>query len=199
MRVFFFLFSALLFSACTSSSLLVSPHNTLDLQHKNTSVKIASSVLEKQVQSYENIEIAQYKLKRDESVLFYEHVTTDINWEFRYGSVYNLKYIFDGTKANIVYKDSQVTFLQLKISNETYINIFAESSGFKDFSYVYGFSNEAFSVLIDQVSQTEKNAQSLIYNVPAFDDKSTPMSKWSVIKLLLSPFLKPDVRSVSGL
>ena len=64
---------------------------------------------------------------------------------------------------------------------------------------MYGFSNEAFSVLIDQVSQTEKNAQSLIYNVPAFDDKSTPMSKWSVIKLLLNPFLKPDVRSVSGL
>jgi len=197
MRFLFYMFLIIFFSACTHSSLLVSPANTLDLTHNDSKIEVASNVLEKQEQSYENIEIIQYKIKKDKSVLFYEHIQTDINWELRYGPVFNLKYIFDATKANIVYQSSNVTFVQLKISDDKYINVLAESSGFQDFSYVYGFSNEEFSIVLNQV--LHENAQELIYDVAALDETSIPLSKWSVIKLLLSPFLKPDVRSVSGL
>ncbi|MBC8237245.1 MAG: hypothetical protein H8E76_03355 [Helicobacteraceae bacterium] len=198
MRLFIFIFLAIFFVACTPSSLLVSPTNTLDLKHKNSTVKIASNVLEKQEQSYENIKINRYKIKRAQRVLFYEHIQTDINWEFIYGPIYNLKYIFNGTKANIIYQSSNLTFVQLKISKDRYINILAESSGFKDFSYVYGFSNEEFRLVIDQVLNDNEYAEKLMYNVTVLDERMPPLSQWSVIKLLLNPFLKPDVRSVSG-
>ena len=199
MRLFIFMFLAIFFAACTPSSLLISSKNTLDLEYNNTTREIASNISEQKELSYENIKIAQYKIQRNNYVLFYEHIATDINWEFRYGPIYNLKYIFDATHANIIEQSSNVTFLQLKISDNKYINILAESSGFKDFSYVYGFSNEEFSILINEIFHDKKNTHALIYDVVTLDNKSTPMSKWSVIKLLLSPFLKPDVRSVSGL
>ena len=98
-RLGVFIFLTTFFVACAPSSLLISSNNTLDLKHKNSSTNIASNILEKKEQSYENIKINQYKIKRDKRVLFYEHIQININWELRYGPVYNLKYIFDGTSV----------------------------------------------------------------------------------------------------
>ena len=200
MKIFLFgVFISLLFSACTSSSLVVSPGNELVLGYEAKKIHIAKGIVEKKSQWFKNIDIEQYKFQGTQGTLFYEHLYTDINWEFKYGAITTLKYIFDGTKANILYKDSAISCMQLQISKTQHINILTESSSFDMMSYVYGFSDKEFLQL---VSSMQKDETVVVLNqhtkAVKLENSLKHLSKWSVRMLLLQPLLKPVARRGTG-
>jgi len=191
MRIFLVsFFSVFFFSSCAPSSLIVTSDESLALHQNNTAIRLARGVEEVKHDRYNNLNIIQYKIKGANNVLLYEHVEADINWEFIHGPISTLKYIFDGTKAEILYQDSNINLLQLKISKSKYINILAESSSFNTLSYVYGFSNSEFLELVKIFNKES----SLKYKGTVFSYLDEVVSKWSVRMLLLNPLLKPDAR-----
>ncbi|MFT5662598.1 MAG: hypothetical protein ACI9TV_003255, partial [Sulfurimonas sp.] len=183
------------FSGCSTSSLIVLQNNTLHLKHQKMNKIIGLKVLQQDTQWYNNIDIEQYKVQGAVSTLFYEHIYTDINWEFKYGVISTLKYIFDATKATVLYKDSAISCIQLQISNTKHINILTESSSFDMMSYTYGFSDDEFVNLVASI-QKDKVAVTLNKDTTALRlDKSLKyLSTWSVNMLLVQPLLKPVAR-----
>ena len=192
MKVYLFISISVFFLlGCTPSTLLMSEDKKLILKHKNISTLIAQETVSIEQEYYKNIELTKYTLKQGVNTLFFESVVVDMNWEFYYGPITTLKYIFDGTSANIIYKDSSMSLLQLSISKHSYVNIMAESSGFNEMTYVYGFSDETFKKLCKDV--VNKDIQ-LKYEKKSLENPDKPLTKWSTLMLFFQALIKPDVR-----
>lgn len=200
MKSFIYITVIVLFlSACSTSSIDINKDNELNLCHDNLIVKLANEVIDKESQWFENLDIKQYKLKKDNSVLFYENIEVGINWEFKYGPITTLKYIFDATKADVLYQDSAISFICLQISKTQHINILMESSSFSAMSYIYGFSDKRFIEIIKPYKKSQKLSELSKRTSQKSLDVSTPhMSKWSVQMLFLQALLKPTVRTGSN-
>ena len=195
MKVFIIsIIMSLFFSACTTSSLLVSLESQLEMEYESKKFLIAQEVFKARIQRYNNIEIFQYKLKKDTSILFYEYVEADINWEFIYGPIMTLGYIFNTSRSHILYKDSAISFVQLKISKDKHINILVESSSFSDMGFVYGFSDKEFIHLLEEV-QGIKNKKALMQSKAVLlQETSSYLSVWSVRMLFFQPLLQLSMR-----
>ena len=187
---YFFICIVIFFSACT--------YNLVDIEQDHPILKSIGFEENFNIYPkintydwYQNVDINKYYFYFNATYLFFEKVEVDIDYELRYGPVTNIKKIFDGTRANILYKDSEISYLQLKISKTSHLNMIIESIYFDEISYIYGFSDNDFLNIVknfdEQVSQrslmTETDALEL-------DKDEKHLSKWSVNNLLLEPLIK---------
>jgi hypothetical protein len=116
-----------------------------------------------------------------------------MDWEFFYGPIATLAYIFDGSDTQIIYKDSSLSLLQLKVTKGTYINIMMDSTYDDNYTYVYGFSNARFKKLCKELVNQDID---LKHEAKVFNNQSQHMSTWSTLMLFLEPLLAPEVRWV---
>jgi len=189
-KIIFTIFIVSIFTACSVSSLAFNSQKKLLLQHNSNSYLLNTKVQEESFLSYQYIDIQRVSLKNEKNIkLFYENITMDINFEFRYSSLQTLKIIFDVNRTNLIYKKSNLLLTQFMLKDGSYINLMAETSGTQDMAYAYGFSNEEF----------KKIAKELGVKDVAFKDVvllRKYISKWNQTKLILEPLVRPIGRGI---
>jgi len=175
----------LVFNACTPSSLEVASNSEIILHYDSKSYLFSKELKSSEHLGFQKMDIYKNSaLASEGGLLFYEKVTMDLEYEFKYGSVTTLKYIFDVSKTNIVYSSGNILLLQLRLKTGDYINLMAEKSGVQDMSYVYGFSNKELL----SVASTLKTGHYELQNVVRLKGSIT---EWTQTKLILNPLIKP--------
>jgi len=179
---------ALFLSACSPSSLKVNSMDELVLKHNSKSYLFANKIQSSKTLSFQNIDVEQKTaIDSNGATLYYEQLLVDINYEFQYGSVTTLKYIFDVSRTNIIYQASNLLVIQLQIEKNQYINLMAETSGMQDMAYIYGFSNEKLLKIVNELKADG-------YEIKNAFHLRKPLTEWSQQKLILQPLIKPMFR-----
>lgn len=179
---------ALFISGCTPSSLKVNSMDELILKHNSKSYLFANQIESSKTLSFQNIDVEQKTaIDSNGATLYYEQLLVDINYEFQYGSVTTLKYIFDVSRTNIIYQASNLLLIQLQIEKDQYINLMAETSGTQDMAYIYGFSNEKLLKIANELKADG-------YEIKNSFHLRKPLTEWTQEKLILQPLIKPMFR-----
>lgn len=187
-NIIFAISIALFLSSCAPSSLKMNSNNELILQHNSKSYTFPGKIVDSESLSFDKIEVEQRTLKNsNREKFYYEHVLVDIAYEFQHGSVTTLKYIFDVSRTNIIYKASNILLIQLRVEDDKYINLMAETSATQDMAYVYGFSNRKLLKIANELNAGN-------YEIKNSYDLKESKTEWSQQKLILQPLIKPMFR-----
>ncbi len=176
---------ALFLSACAPSTLKVNSNEELVLEHDSKSYVFSNKVEESKLLSFVYIDVEQKRVVTPSGeVLFYENFLVDHEYEFKYGSIATLKFIFDVNKTNIIYKTGNLLLIQLKINDNEYINLMAETSGIQVLSYVYGFSNKELEAITKELKIDDYEMKDV---VPV----KNILTDWTQQGLILQPLIEP--------
>ena len=182
------IFIALFLSGCTPSSLKVNSMDELVLKHNSKSYIFANRVESSKTRSFQKMDVEQKTaIDSNGATLYYEQLLVDMEYEFKYGSITTLKYIFDVSKTNIIYQASNLLVIQLQIEKDHYVNLMAETSGMQDMAYVYGFSNEKLLKIANELKADG-------YEIKNAFHLRKPLTEWTQQKLILQPLIKPMFR-----
>ncbi len=179
---------ALFISGCTPSSLKVNSMDELVLKHNSKSYLFANKIESSKTRSFQKIDVEQkIALDSNGAKLYYEQVLVDMEYEFKYGTVTTLKYIFDVSRTNIIYQASNLLLIQLQIEKGHYVNLMAETSGMQDMAYIYGFSNEKLLKIANELKADG-------YEIKNAFHLRKPLTEWTQEKLILQPLIQPMFR-----
>ncbi len=182
-----------MFTGCLTSSLTLDESNDLILKYNNDSVLLANKILEKSSLNYKDLFVDIYKLKNDKNrVLFYEKAQTTLEFEFNFGALYSVMYIFDySRKYTDIYKRNNLRFVQLQLKNGTAVNVLIQASDTQFITYVYGFSNEEFMEIANSVRDSDDELGTLEHNGIVFNDNSKHFSTWTDKMVYFAPLITP--------
>jgi len=179
---------ALFISGCTPSSLKVNSMDELVLKHNSKSYLFANKIESSKTRSFQKIDVEQkIALDSNGAKLYYEQVLVDMEYEFKYGTVTTLKYIFDVSRTNIIYQASNLLLIQLQIEKGHYVNLMAETSGMQDMAYIYGFSNEKLLKIANELKADG-------YEIKNAFHLRKSLTEWTQEKLILQPLIQPMFR-----
>jgi len=179
---------ALFVLGCTASSLKVNSMDELELKHNSKSYIFANKAESSKTRSFQKMDVEQKTaVDSNGATLYYEQILVDMEYEFKYGSITTLKYIFDVSKTNIIYQASNLLVIQLQIEKDHYVNLMAETSGMQDMAYVYGFSNEKLLKIANELKVDG-------YEIKNAFHLRKPLTEWTQQKLILQPLIKPMFR-----
>jgi len=137
--------------------------------------------------SQEYLSVSKYTFKTNASTkILYEHITIDADRVFNHSLTSNVEFLFDAKDMDVLYKDSDsLVMAQLKLPDNTYINLIAESSNDTDLNIVYGFLNDEFMSLLKEVSKDDtldlkREAKTPTIHKTTWDDKKFLMDEFSM-------------------
>ena len=189
-----FLFIGIIFIGCTTSSLKLNKKEELLFKYNSESFLLTNSVVEHQLLNYKDLFVKQYKLKDENGrVLFYEDAKTALNFEFNFGGLYTVMYIFNNAKEyEEVYRKNNLTLVQLKLKNSQYVNVLIQASDTQVISYVYGFSNYEFLKLARELAKdSDKEIKQLKYQGDSLSDSQAPLTNWNDKMVYFTPLITP--------
>lgn len=190
MKIYIILIVALFFSACSHNSLIIDKQNRLYVKHQDKEYTTKDIVSASKSIRFRDIEVEKLELlSESKEKLFFEQLTTDINYEFKYGSIATIKQIFKVSHTNIVYFKGNLLLIQLEIEPTRYVNLLAETSGTQDMPYVYGFSNSEFKEIATNLG-LDKEIKNM---VEAYGVKDS-ITNWNQTDLILYPLVQPVFR-----
>ena len=178
---------------CSTSSLKFSKNDELLLNYDANSFVVTNKTLQKDGINFKDLQVMQYKLKtKDGSVLFYEDIRTALNFEFNYGGLYTLLYVFhDAQKYEIVYERNNLKMLQVCFDGKRYVNVILQASDTQEYSYVYGFSNKEFMKIYETIKTDNKQAPVLKYKGITFENGSKNITEWNDNLVYFTPLITP--------
>ena len=192
-RVAFILFVSILFVGCTSSSLRLDKKELL-FNYNSNSFLLSNTVLEHTSLNYKDLFVNQYKLEDNkERVLFYEEAKTTLDFEFNFGGLYTVLYIFDDAQEyELFYTQNNFKLIQLKLKNSNYVNILIQASDTQSISYVYGFSNKEFSNLAKNLTKdSTQELKPLKYKAKVLNKSQKPLTNWNDKMVYFTPLTTP--------
>jgi len=193
-QILLFLFIGIFFIGCTTSSLKLNKKEELLFTYNAESFLLSNSITESKLLNYKDLFVEQYKLE-DESgrVLFYEDARTALNFEFNFGGLYTVMYIFDDAKEyEEVYRKNNLRLVQLKLKNSQYVNVLIQASDTQVISYVYGFSNHEFLKLAKKlVKDSGEEIQQLKYQGVSLSKSQAPLTNWNDKMVYFTPLITP--------
>jgi hypothetical protein len=186
----YLLLIALFFVGCTPSSLKLTYSDELLLQHNLVKYNFATKVQKRELTHFLNLDVVRYELQnKSQEGLYFEEVTSDINYEFKYGSIKTISDIFDVSRYHTLYYSGGLLLIQLEVEPKKYVNLLAETSSTQEMSYVYGFSNSEFRALIKSLGvDVDSSKLKKGYRV------KESLSFWNQGHLILFPLVKPMFR-----
>ncbi len=212
-QLLLFVFIGIFFVGCTTSSLKLDKKEQLTFNYNAQSYLLSNTVVEDKFLNYKDLFVEQYKLK-DESgrVLFYEDARTTLNFEFNYGGLYTVMYIFDNAKEyEEVYRKNNLRLVQLKLDpqigmpfgykseDDKYVNVLIQASDTQIISYVYGFSNHEFLKLARELAKdSDEEIQQLKYQGVSLSESQAPLTNWNDKLVYFTPLITP-LRVMSGI
>lgn len=183
-----------LFVGCSTSSLVLHDDEKLVLGYDSNSVLLSNNIVESESLNYKDLFIYIYKLKDTNGrVLFYEDAKTELNFEFNFSELYTVMYIFgDAQEYEEVYKRNNLSFVQIKLKDNRYLNVIIQASDTQEYSFVYGFSNEEFLKLAKSVVlKDDKKDLVLKHDGLVFDSNAKPLSEWNDKLVYFTPLITP--------
>ena len=184
-NILYMIIIALTFTACTPSSLDIASTKEISIKIDSQPYLFSKDIKSAKRLGFQKMDIYQYSaLSSDGGLLFCENVTMDLEYEFMYGSITTLKYIFDVIKTNIIYSSGSTLLIQLRLVTGDYINLLADKSGFQEMQYVYGFSNQ-------ELLSIASNLKAENYELKEAVRLKGSITEWTQTKLILQPLIKP--------
>ena len=154
-KIILILLVAVFFAGCSTSSLKFSKADELVLNYDANSCLLANSIVSQESLNFKDLYIERFKLKtKNGGVLFYENAQTALNFEFNFGGLYTVLYIFDDAQHyEMLCKRNNLKMLQIQLKDNRYINILLQASDTQIYSYVYGFSNDEFMKIFKSIKK----------------------------------------------
>ncbi len=180
MKLYSLLLSTFLLTGCATSSLNLGADDTLTLTYDKQKLSARGLTLDTKYDRYPELELYQSIIELDDdTLLVYEDVEADQQYQFQYATQQSVAMIFDAKKLKIIYQRNNLYFIQLELKNENYLNVIAQQSDMQRFTQLYGFSNTQMKKIIATVSQ-EKKEFKLQEKVTTFEHfEGSYISKWS--------------------
>ncbi|WP_294963874.1 hypothetical protein [Sulfurimonas sp.] len=195
MKIFILiLLSLFILSGCSTSSLILNKDKELVLKYSTNDLLLTNKLIDSRFLNFKDLFVTIYKLKNENGrILFYEEAKTELDFEFVYGGLYSVMYIFDDRQEyEVLYKRNNLSLVQLKLKDSSYLNVMIQASDSQVYSYVYGFSNEEF-VQIAQMLKINENDKlgELKYEALIFSSQSKALSTWTDEMVFFTPLIMP--------
>ena len=197
--ILFFL-SIFILAGCSTSSLKLNKADELVLNYSSESQLLTNKVMGSKMLNFKDLFVTIYKLQNEDGrVLFYEDARTALNFEFRYGGLYSVMYIFNNRKNyDLVYKRNNLKMVQFRLKDSKYLNVLIQASDSQVYSFVYGFSNEEFLKIANEIKLKESDKLGeLKHEGVVFDTESKPLSDWNDKMVYFTPLITP-LRTLGG-
>ncbi len=195
-----FLLISLVFIGCTHSSLKLNKKKELIFKYNSSDFLLSNSIVENKYLNYKDLYVEQYKLQdRNGRVLFYEEAQTELNFEFNFGGLYTVMYVFDDVQEyEEVYRKKNLRLVQLKLKANRYVNILIQASDTQEISYVYGFSNDEFLKLATKLAENpDKEVKQLKYEGTTLKKSQKVITNWNDKLVYFTPLIRP-LRMMGG-
>ncbi len=183
-----------LFSGCSISSLEINKKNELMLKYSSNNIRLTNKILDTKLLNFKDLFVTIYKLQGDDNkILFYEDARTALNFEFNFGGLYSVMYIFDDSrKFYEVYRRNNLRLVQIKLKDSIYLNVMIQSSDVGIYSYVYGFSNKEFMYIANKVKLKESDVLGVLeHEAITFSLNSKAVSNWNDEMVYFTPLIIP--------
>ncbi len=189
----FTLLILLFFTGCFTSSLSVTNTGDLRLEYGDENHLFGKNVHSENFLNFKDLFVQQYRLKNsDGSILFYENAETTLMYEFNFTEIYSVMYIFNNSKKyEKVYVRNNLSFVQIKLKNNSYVNVLIQAGCSQNYSYIYGFSNKEFLKIIELTKEKDIKINELKYEGIVFDDSSKPLTNWNDWLVYFTPLIMP--------
>ncbi len=195
MKKFILIFlSFFILAGCSTSSLQLNKGEELVLNYGSDNVVLTNEIVTKDFLNFKDLFVTIYTIKDNKQrVLFYEEAQTALDFEFNFGGLYTVMYIFDDAKEyHEVYKKNNLRLVQLKLKDSSYLNVMIHAGDIQLYSYVYGFSNKEFMELAQTlVKKDDTKLGTLTHEGIVFDNSSKPLSNWNDTVVFFAPLITP--------
>ena len=188
------IFILFLFSGCSTSSLEIDKNNDLMLKYSSSDIRLTNKILDTKLLNFKDLFVTIYKLQGENNkILFYEDARTALNFEFNFGGLYSVMYIFDNSqKFYELYQRNNLRLVQIKLKDSGYLNVMIQSSSVGIYSYVYGFSNKEFIDIANRVKLKESDVLGVLeHEGITFTHNSKAMSNWNDLMVYFTPLIIP--------
>ncbi|MCD6173853.1 MAG: hypothetical protein J7J96_08745 [Sulfurimonas sp.] len=152
-----------------------------------------------QLLNFKDLCVKQYKIQNsDGTVLFYEEAQTDMSYEFNFGGLSTLMYVFDDSrKYEEVYTRGNLKFVQIQLKDTSYVNVIIEDNSTQIYTFVYGFSNEEFLKRAEEVKLEGTKLVAPKFKAVTFNSSSNSATSWNDLLVFFTPLIMP-LRELSG-
>lgn len=179
------------FSGCFTSSLSLNKEELI-LKYDANELLLSNEVVSSEFLNFKELFVSIYKLRdKNGTTLFYEDAKTTMNYEFNFGGLYSLMYIFDNSqKYESVYEKNNLLLVQIKLKNASYLNVIIQTSSSQAYSFVYGFSNAEFLEIANSLKEGLK-IKELKYEGVTFTPSDAAISNWNDKIVFFTPLITP--------
>lgn len=186
------LFILFAFSGCFRSSLGLNKEKELTLNYDAKYFVLSNEVISSEFLNFKDLYVSRYKLKdEDGRIIFYEVAKTDLSFEFNFGGLYTVMYVFDNSqKYESVYEKNNLLLAQIKLKDASYLNVIIQASDAQRYTFAYGFSNAEFLQIANSLTPKE-TIKELKHNGITFTSSDAPTSNWSVEIVFFAPLITP--------
>jgi len=183
-----------LFIGCTHSSLKLNKKEELTFNYNSSQFLLSNSIVEHTSLNYKDLFVEQYKLENQEGrVLFYEEARTELNYEFNFSGLYTVLYIFDNAQEyEEIYRRNNLRLLQIKLKDNSSVNVLLQASDTQIISYVYGFSNDEFLQLAAKLAENpDEEVKQAKYQGITLNKSQKPVTNWNDKLVYFAPLITP--------
>lgn len=182
------------FSGCFTSSLGLNQKKELVLKYDTSEMLLSSTIVNSELLNFKDLYISRYKLQdKNGRTLFYEVAKTDMKFEFNYGGLYTVMYVFDNSqKYESVYEKNNLYLAQIELKDASYLNVIIQTSNSQTYTFAYGFSNIEFLKITNSLMQKESlQIKELKHEAITFAPSDKPISSWSDEIVFFVPLITP--------
>jgi len=184
---------ALFFLGCTPSSLTLTSKGDLNLEFDSKIYLLSDKVQKQELLNFKDLFINQYKIDDENGVLFYEKAYTDLMYEFKYMELSTVMFVFDDSqKYEKLFVNNNLTLAQIQLKNKKYVNVIIQASTTQEYSFIYGFSNEAFMKIAQNLKSEDSKLEKLKFLGVTFDKNSKPLTNWNDLLVFFEPLIIPN-------
>ena len=195
-----FLLISLVFLGCTHTSLKLNKKDELVFNYNSSDFLLSNAIVEHNYLNYKDLHVEQYKLEDKEGrVLFYEDAKTELNFEFNFGGLYTVMYVFnDAQEYEEVYRKKNLRLVQLKLKDKKSVNVLIQASDTQEISYVYGFSNDEFLKLATKLAENpDEEVKQLEHEGITLNKSQKAITNWNDKLVFFTPLIRP-MRMMGG-
>ena len=185
---------SLLFIGCTHSSLKLTKKEELVFSYNSSDFLLTNSIVDKNLLNYKDLFVEQYKLENQQGrVLFYEEARTELDFEFNFSGLYTVLYIFDNAQEyEEIYRRNNLRLLQIKLKDNSGVNVLLQASDTQIISYVYGFSNDEFLQLAAKLAENpDEEVKQAKFQGITLNKSQKPVTNWNDKLVYFAPLITP--------
>ncbi|MCK9491704.1 MAG: hypothetical protein M0Q24_06410 [Sulfurimonas sp.] len=181
------------FSGCFTSSLSLNSEKELTLKYNTSELLLSNKIVNSELLNFKDLYVSRYKLQDENGrTIFYEIAKTNLNFEFNFGGVYTVMYIFDDSKKyESVYENNNLSLVQIELKGASYLNVIIQASSSQNYTFAYGFSNAEFLQIANALKGSSK-IKELKYDAITFTHSDPINSNWSDEIVFFTPLIIPN-------